>query len=244
MGFGVLLLVIMVLLAWGGRRQSSEIILPESQTDASGIGEDNPGGRLNTVAVNPETVGSAISVLARPAAYSRSQMVETFWSGGVGQSASQVYVSGGRTRLDTTLPDGSVRHTLMETDPSSGRTLAGIWYDGETEWTRVDAGGLTADAAGRMLTYEAVMELPPEDIALADYRVAYDTSCIYVETRADGAGYADRYWVSVSSGLLIAAERLQNGGVVYRFSTGEPELSPQEEGLFLLPDGKTLTESA
>ena len=45
LGFGVLLLVIMAMLAWGGRRQTSEIILPESQTDTSGAGEDNPSSR-------------------------------------------------------------------------------------------------------------------------------------------------------------------------------------------------------
>lgn len=84
LGFGVLLLVIMAMLAWGGRRQTSEIILPESQTDTSGAGEDNPSSHLNIIAITPETVSSAISILARPTAYSRSQTVETFWKGGSG----------------------------------------------------------------------------------------------------------------------------------------------------------------
>ena len=60
-----------------------------------------------------------------------------------------------------------------------------------------------------------------------------------METRPDGDGYQDCYWVSVDSGLLVAAERLWQGKLIYRFSAGEPEISPQGEDLFLLPDGST-----
>lgn len=238
MGFGVLMLVFIVLLVLGWRRQTGEIVLPESQADSASPGEDNTDSRLNTVTIDPETVGLAIGTLSRPPAYSRSQTVETYWSGGSGTSVSQIYVSGGRTRLDTTQADGSVRHMLVEETPA--RTLAGVWYDDETSWKRLDAAELTADMAGRMLTYETVMDLPPEDIALADYRYAFDANCIYVETRFDEAGYKDCYWVNAGNGLLAAAERFQRSTLVYRFSAGDPDISPQEESLFLLPDGSAL----
>ena len=57
----------------------------------------------------------------------------------------------------------------------------------------------------------------------------------------DGAGYVDRYWVSVENGLLHMAERLWDGDVVYRFTAGAPEIGAQNDGLFLLPDGRTLS---
>ena len=101
----------------------------------------------------------------------------------------------------------------------------------------------TADVAQRMLTYETVRELPVEDIALADYRELDGVYCIYVETSPDEAGYADRYWVSVSSGLLYAAERTCQGELVYRFTTTEPDAETPEESLFRLPDGSALTEN-
>lgn len=238
MGFGVLLLVIMILLVWGGWRRSGEIVLPESQSDGQGAGEDSPDSSLNVISITPETVGSAISVLARPAAYSRTQTVETFWSGGSGQSVTQIYVSGERTRLDETLADGGVRHTLLE---GSENGHAAVWYDEETDWVLLDVedASLAADQTARTPTYETVRNLPVSDIALADYREAYGGQCIYVETRPDGDGYQDRYWVSVDSGLLMAAERLWQGELIYRFSAGEPEISPQGEDLFLLPDGST-----
>lgn len=244
MGFGILLVVIMILLAWGGRRQSGGIILPESQTGSAGIGEDGQNSRLHPVSVSPETASAAISFLtmSRPTSYSRAQLVETFWSGGSGQSSFQVSVSGSRTRLDAALPDGSVRHTLVE--ESGEQTLAGIWYDEETEWTLLRSQDLTAGLAGRMLSYEALREVPAEDIAAADYREEDGAGCIYVETHPDEDGYRDRYWVSVDSGLLTTAERLYHETVVYRFTAGEADVSPQEENLFLLPTGETLADAA
>lgn len=242
MGFGVLLVVIMVLLAWGGRRQSGGIVLPESQSGSAGMEGNGQDSQLDRIEITPETVRSAIGVLPRPAAYRRAQTVETFWSGGSGQSVTQVYVSGSRTRLDAALPDGSVRHTLIEA--AEGRTLAGVWYDDETDWVELGSDELTADQAGRMLSYETVRDLPADAIAQADYREAFGASCIYVETRPDEDGYRERYWVNAHNGLLMEAERLWKEEVIYRFSAGEPEIAPQEESLFLLPDGGALSEPA
>lgn len=242
LGFGALLLVVMMLLAWSAHRQSQGIVLPESQSDSASVGEEGGESRLNTITITPETVRPAISTLSRPTAYSRSQTVETFWSGGSGQSLTQIYVSGSQTRLDTQLTDGSVRHMLVETDPEGGN-LAGVWYDDETDWKLLRSPDLTADMAGRMLNYETVRDLPVETIAMADYREQDGLRCVYVETVEDGEGYVDRYWVSVDSGLLHAAERLWNGNLIYRFTTGAPEVAAQDESRFLLPDGGTLAEA-
>ncbi|MDE7262739.1 MAG: hypothetical protein K2N78_11880 [Oscillospiraceae bacterium] len=240
LGFSALLVLVMLLLAWGGRRQSLGIVLPESQNDSAGMDGEGGESRLNTIAITPETVRPAISTLSRPASYSRSQTVETFWSGGSGQSLSQIYVSGSRTRLDTQLTGGSTRHMVLETEPD-GATLAGVWYDDDPDWRVMRSPFLTADVAGRMLSYETVRDLPVETIAMADYRERDGVSCVYVETVEDGAGYVARYWVSVENGLLHEAERLWMGEVVYRFTAGTPEIAAQEESLFLLPDGGTLS---
>ena len=242
LGFSALLAVVLLLLAWSGHRQAGGIVLPESQGDSAGVGDESGESRLNTVTITPETVRPAISTLFRPASYSRSQTVETFWSGGSGQSLSQIYVSGGKTRLDTQQADGSIRHTLLESDGEN--TVAGVWYDDEKDWVLLHSSSLTADLAGRMLTYETVRDLPVESIAAADYREKDGSNCVYVETVENGAGYVDRYWVSVDNGLLYAAERLRDGEVIYRFSSGAPEIAAQEESLFLLPDGGNLAEAA
>jgi len=241
LGFSALLVVVVLLLAWGGRRQSQSVVLPESQSDSASVDGEGGESRLNTITITPETVRPAISTLSRPTAYSRSQTVETFWSGGGGQSLSQIYVSGRQTRLDTQLADGSVRHMVVE--DVEGGSVAGVWYDDETDWKLLRSADLTADIAGRTLSYETVRDLPVEAIAMADYRERDGLNCVYVETAEDGEGYVDRYWVSVDSGLLHAAERLWNGSLIYRFTTGVLEVAAQDESLFLLPDGGTLAEA-
>lgn len=233
-GFGILLVVVVALLVRSSRRDPAGIVLPEDPAES--VGMDRMEERLQVLEITPETVRPAIATLSRPASYSRTQMVETFWSGGSGQSVSQVSVSGGRSRIDTRMPDGSVRHMLLAGQEPAG-TSAWIWYDDETEWTFLRSGPPTADLAGRMLTYETVRDLPVEEIAAADYRRKDDVYCIYVETVPDRDGYAERYWVSTATGLLWAAERDCGGELVYRFTSSAPDAAPPEESVFLLPDG-------
>ena len=54
-------------------------------------------------------------------------------------------------------------------------------------------------------------------------------------------GYTERYWISVDSGLLVAAETEKDGEVVYAM-TARDVVSPLDEtqGIFVLPDGTVL----
>ena len=98
-----------------------------------------------------------------------------------------------------------------------------------------------ADAAGAAaVTYEDVLALSPERIVQADYRVVSDVRCIYAETAEDAWGYAQRYWVSVDTGLLVVAERLQKGETVYRMAALEADQTAPPAETFTLPDGTDL----
>lgn len=231
-GVGVVLLaaVVTALLVRSARLTPVDIVLPEDAAGASLEGED-AGTGLDVVEIDPQTVGAAIAALDRPAAYSRTQTAETFWSGGSGRSVSQIYVSGGAVRLDTAQADGSVRHVLV----SGG--AAALWYDDEKTWTALAASEHTADGYARMPSYEDAAELDPARIAAADYRERDGVACVYVETFPDGDGYADRWWVAADWGLLYAAERDWNGELIYRFTAGAPESGIPDASLFLLPDG-------
>lgn len=234
MGFAILLLVVAFVLMRGTIRETIRIVLPEMPADSSGTeGNTSPNG-LNVISVTPQTVQAAISTLDRPVAYQRRQTVETFWSNGSGKSISQISVSGNYTRIDTTLIDSSICHMLV----SGGQ--AAVWYDDETAWTTLYSDQFTADIAQRMLTYEDVLDLPTSSIVDAYYRDYEGIFCIYVETEQDKNGYSEKFWVSVGSGLLIAAERLQNQEIIYRFSATEPETEEPDVKLFLLPDGSTM----
>lgn len=230
-GISIVLMLLVLVLAQSGLHESGGIVLPAEQMDTGDAEDAGASEGLNVVQITPDTVQPAINTLSRPVTYTRTQSVETFWSGGSGISVSQVSVSGGRTRIDTQLPDGSICHMLVV----GGN--AAVWYDDETEWTVLTAEQFTADIAQRMLTYETVRDLPVSDIEEASYQELEGVNCIYVATRADEDGYASSYWVSVSSGLLKQAERSCNGELVYRFTAEDTNLEAPEEELFLLPDG-------
>ena len=93
-------------------------------------------------------------------------------------------------------------------------------------------------------TYEDILRLDKKRIAAADYRLLDTVDCIFVETAADDGGYIERYWVSVSDGLLCAAEKLQGEDVVYRMAGMSVDSGNVAEDAFTLPDGTVLHESA
>ena len=92
-------------------------------------------------------------------------------------------------------------------------------------------------------TYEDVLSLPADTIAQADYRMVSDVRCIYVETAADESGCVQRYWISVDTGLLVVAERLQDDEPVYRMAALTLDAAAPEEESFTLPDGTVLMET-
>ena len=221
--WGIVILVVLVVLLMlvSNLRRSSRVVLPDTNTSAEG-GGDLPaeGGALTVVEVTPETVQAAIETLHRPEAYSRTVTVEYLWTGGSGTIELSTAVSAPWTRVDRTLPDGQIRHSITD-----GETTF-IWYNGESEET--------------IPTYEDVLALPQDHIVQADYRVVSDVRCIYAETAEDAWGYAQRYWVSVDTGLLVVAERLQKGETVYRMAALEADQTAPPAETFTLPDGTDL----
>ena len=238
--WGIVILVVLVVLLMlvSNLRRSSRVILPDTSTDAENSAEQpTEGGTLTVVEVTPETVQAAIATLHRPEAYSRTVTVEYLWTGGSSTIELSTAVSAPWTRVDRTLPDGQVRHTV-----TNGETTY-IWYNSESDVFSGPAGDISPDAEQAIPTYEEVLALPPEQIAQADYRMVSDVRCIYVETAEDDWGYTQRYWVSVDTGLLVVAERLQDGETVYRMaSLAVDETAPDAQN-FVLPDGTDLLQT-
>ena len=198
-GIACILLVLLVVafMVRGSLREPEKIVLPPepSTTEPSGPTVDNEA--VDRVEVRPDTVQSAIEVLARP--------------------------------------DGQTRHVI------TGDDAVYIWY-GSSRKVYSGASALTQDAEQGILTYEDILALPPERIAAADYRALEGVNCIYVETEPDDAGYVERYWVSVSSGLLAAAERECDGAVVYRMAALTVSYDGVDAEDFTLPNGTVLYE--
>ena len=212
-------------------REDSTITLPARRTESDTEENQTDTGDLNILSITPATVQSAVATLSRPASYERTQTITLYWNGGESSTTMQIAVRGVMTRIDSTLKDGTVCHTLL-----SGNTSC-VWYDDDTSWTTVRSDHFSSDALLQMPTYESVLELDSSEIVHAEYCKRDDIACIYIITATDPDGYAEEYWISAQSGLLYAAERTHDGEVIYRFSATEPGSEAPDQALFLLPDG-------
>ena len=234
-GFVILTVLVVGMMLMNTMRRPGNITLPDTSTtpdqmiDASNKNDD----ALTVVEITTETVQAAIETLARPEAYRRTVTVEQFWSGGSGSYETTVTVSGPWTRTDRTMPDGRIRHTI------TGSERVYIWYNNEREIYTPPVGEVSADNEQSIPTYEEILKLPPEEIIAADYRSISDVNCIYVESRSSDSD-TSRYWVSVESGLLVAAEKLLDGETIYRMGSLTIDQTEPDAEAFTLPNGEKL----
>lgn len=232
--------VILALMLGGSLRRNAHITLPSSDPprDPAAEGGGSASGTLTVVEITPETVQAAIASLSRPESYGRNVTVEYFWNGGSGKHELVTLVRGAWTRVDRTLPDGQTRVSLT----NGQETYVWYGYDKDTQVAVLPAGDISADNEQSIPTYEDILNLPAEEILLADYRPLDVLTCIYVETAEDPAGYSLRYWVSVENGLLVQAEKLLREEVVYRMVSLHVEQTEYDASRFTLPDGTVLLD--
>ena len=212
--------------------RTPSITLPDTQPGGGGHTSGSGEAPLVQVDVTRHTVQAVIAQLQRPDSYYRQLTVETFWSSGSSATQVQTWVDGGYTYVRAVLPSGQIRCSL-----AAGEDVY-YWYEGSSEWLTAPQGALSADLTQRIPTYEDVLELPLRDISDAGSGLQGEEYCVYAETTADEFGYLERYWVSVDSGLLVRAETVQDGQVVYSMSSAGPLQTPcPGDVAFQLPDG-------
>ena len=252
--FGVLVAVIIVLavlasfaLLFFGNR-NPEIVLPPVSTAAPET--DQPvfsDSGFQLVEVTPETVQNVIATLNRPVSYTRTVTVEQFWpdseaENGMAsaQAVSQVWADGRWTRTDLTLPSGQVCCTIVEAPSDEGEAgRLWRWEKGQQTWYSGSSDEWDADLSQWCPTYEDVLALPADSITGAGYEKVNDTSCILAEVSDAELGYTRKFWVSVESGLLMAAETWDGETLLYRMS-GTQSTVLSADAAFALPDGTVL----
>ena len=234
-------IVLLALMLGGSLSRTAHITLPSSDPPRDPSAGDGGGsaGALTVVEITPETVPAAIASLSRPESYGRNVTVTYFWEGGSGAQELYTIVRGPWTRIDRGLGGGETRISI-----TNGRETY-IWYGYENgaQVYAAPAGTISADDEQSIPTYEDILELPAEDILLADYRSLDVLRCIYVETAADPAGYSLRYWVSVDTGLLAQAEKLLGEETVYRMTSLYVDQTEYDASRFTLPDGTVLLDA-
>ena len=242
--FAVLIATIIVVAVFSSfaihlfNKEEHQIRLPDLSGD---MNEDQPGadpegdGWFVRVEVTPETVQSVIATLARPRSYYREIRIE-LW--GDKETASvttaKVWVDEDWVSSDVTTPGGMVQHNLV------GEGKRWLWYNNDTQAVQVPADRAVADLVQRIPTYEDVLDLPQNEITATGYENYSGVDCVFVEVEQTDLGSYERYWISVSNGLLIAAERVKDDELLYRMSTVSIESPAPLGSSFILPDGTVL----
>lgn len=218
-------------------RDTYQIKLPDlSENGEPGQSDDgmNANGQFVRVEVTPQTVQSVIATLARPQSYYREITIELWAGESSSVTTAQVWVDGGWTRSDVTSPSGMVQHNLV------GEGTRWLWYGSGDSVVSLPADQAVSDLVQRIPTYEDVLELPQNEITDTGYEEYSGLECVFVEVRQEELNSSERYWISVSSGLLVAAERVKDEQLLYRMTALSIESPAPLSSSFALPDGTVL----
>ena len=176
--------------------------------DSSAQGQDDQFWQVD---VTPETVQSIVASLSRPESYYRELTVETLWSDGSHSTSVQFWQDGGWSHTRQILPSGAVRHDL------TGEDTTYYWYEGSESYRSFPADEYSADLTQHIPTYEDVLDLDKDTITQTGYERRDVWPCVYLQVQVSDT-VVERYWISTDTGLLVSAEREQNGQLVYRMT--------------------------
>ena len=215
-----------------------DVVLPNAGDTSSqepGLMDSSREDPYQLVDVTPETVQNVIATLSRPGSYYRDITLETLWEDGSASVPVQVWHTEATSHVRQVLPSGAIRHDLVQGDAQH------YWYEGSRQYKTVAADSGSADLAQHIPTYETVLSLEPDRITAAGYEQKDSLPCILVEVSSDDPDRIERYWISLDSGLLSAAELERNGMIVYRmFANGPVTIPCPPDASFRLPDGTDL----
>ncbi len=206
------------------------VVLPSAApNDGSDLAEPSPEPTQSAITVDADTVQSALRTLSRADSYSRTITAESFWSGGSSSQSIEVAVRSGSTRL-TVSAEGAPTKNILIADGEKW-----IWYSDSDQVFHGDAAAADADQYQTLLSYEDILELDRNCILEASYDQFDGRMCIFVRYTSGSFGYESRAHIDVASGLLISLETYDEGRLIYRMVSSQPDLSTPDESVFVHP---------
>ena len=207
---------------------TAAVVLPDTSPYAAPSPPEGRGG-LVPAKVTPETVQAVVATLSRPDGYSRQLEITSSWLGGEAAWQVQVWHKGADTRIRIT-PEA-------ESEPEKDVLILDreilIRYGDDERVFRSTAGSpALTDALQLIPSYEDVLALEPGQIEEADYVEQDGTWYILVAAREEPTGYLLRCYVSIETGLLEAAERLDGDTVIYGMRAQQADLAAPEDEVF------------
>lgn len=220
------LLVFIVLRHYGAAAETASVVLPAPpEEEAEGNVGAAPSALPQAADVTPETVWAVLQTLSPVRNYSRAVIVDTFWEAGSGTELLLVWARGDSLRLRS---DGEGKNLLA--------TAEGlwVWYDDAPEVFSAPAADRELGRYQRILSWETLVTEDAE-IAAAAYTEFEGERCIYAAVRSGAFDYVTEVYVSLESGLLVAADSYEGEKCVYRMRSGSLEISTPEEKWFSPP---------
>lgn len=199
------------------------IDLPPSATEQSG---DNS----NVVAVTPENVQTVLSSINCLEEYSREYTVTSYWAGGSSVADIKLWQNGDRMRISHKQGDGTKNIII------SNNTIY-IWYSDSDQLFSASVNehdSNSLDRYARLITYREILDIPAEQVSAAGYEEKLGENCIYAKYELDNS-YVNHIFVSVDTGLLVAAEVEQNGNITYQMSSLLTTAIAPDDNIFVPP---------
>lgn len=245
---GALLVVVVVMASLfiaGSGGDTPAVLLPQGgdpgtvSSDPAGQGaeQENDYPLVEVTAGNVKTVIE--KTLSRPDSYYSRVEVRMYWRGGSSLTEAEIWRDGARSRIVLGRGDDDAKSIII-----SGEDIH-IWYEGDTGYYSAktyDLGSLAGLADDYLMipTYEDILDIDDADIISAEYAEHDDyggVGCIAVRAVQAALGYEIYYWISLDSGLLIAADAYEGNELAYSMRQTQYEtISPDTES-FILSDG-------
>lgn len=216
------------------------VVLPTLSSSTSNPLEYTGNSSLYQVTVTPHNVQSVIKSLVISQSYYRNLQTTLFWGTGDGQftqTSAELWYHQGVSHVKKTLPSGEIRHDMIHEDSIY------YWYEGEDTYLTKPSHLYGAEYAQSIPSYETVLDLDVSAIHVADFQTKEQIPCIYIEATPAPLFYTERYWVSVETGLLVAAETYEGDKLIYRMEGYTDPIYPlPRSASFTLPDGTLLID--
>lgn len=221
--------VVILLLFWTGSSRKQPIIPDLPQTEASS-GSSTENLDYLQVEITPQNVQDVIAALTRPSSYYIETKSELHYDNQISTYLRRKWVRNEWSRVDLFNTNSTVTMHVIFTKES-----AFFWYPGSSRYTQLPVGDFTADESQMMMVYEDILKLDSKNIMDAKLTRFDGEDCIYAEVTRPELGYTERYWVSVSSGLLLLGQTLKDNALIYSVQTLELDTTTPEDAVFTLP---------
>lgn len=241
LGTALLLLVLVVSFYWTNRRYhgNGQIVLPngENAIVVSGDAAGENGALVNGVNVDVSNVQKVIGTLQRPEEYYWEGKTKLSYASSSDEQVFHLSRRGQLSRIELFDSAGNSKQQILLTEKQYYS-----WNSGSRSFYQGALGGVTPDDAGRLPTYEDVLKLSSDAITEAGYLLHNGQPCIYVKTKDEKIGSEDRYYISVSSGLLIEATTSLGGMEIYSMQQTLLNVRHIEDSVFVLPNGQSVLQ--